>query len=35
MGKRDNAYLKEKLYKISELLKRLNDEIHKLSKLLN
>ena len=35
MGKRDNTYLKEKLYKISELIKKLNDEIHKLSKLLN
>jgi len=35
MGKKENSYLKEKLYKISELLKKLNEEIHKLSRLLS
>ena len=35
MSKKENTYLKEKLFRISELLKKLNEEIHKLSKLLN
>tara|TARA_R110000824_G_scaffold275630_1_gene464278 strand:+ start:283 stop:390 length:108 start_codon:yes stop_codon:yes gene_type:complete len=35
MDKKENTYIKEKLYKISELLKKLNEEIHKLTKLLN
>ena len=35
MGKKENTYLKEKLYKISQLLKKLNEEIHKLSRLLS
>jgi hypothetical protein len=30
----NNEYVKEKLKAIAELLKKLNDEIHKLSKLL-
>ena len=35
MNNNKNTYIKEKLYKIAELLKKLNEEIHKLSKLLN
>jgi len=35
MSKKENTYLKEKLFTISELLKKLNEEIHKLSKLLS
>ena len=35
MDKKESTYIKEKLYKISELLKKLNEEIHKLTKLLN
>jgi len=35
MSKNNETYIKEKLYKISELLKKLNEEIHKLSKLLS
>ena len=35
MSKKGNTYIEERLYKIAELLKKLNDEIHKLSKFLN
>tara|TARA_R100000808_G_C2101875_1_gene118702 strand:- start:104 stop:208 length:105 start_codon:yes stop_codon:yes gene_type:complete len=33
--KNNEKYIKEKLRKIAELLQRLNDEIHKISKILN
>tara|TARA_Y100001963_G_scaffold24634_1_gene33249 strand:+ start:866 stop:970 length:105 start_codon:yes stop_codon:yes gene_type:complete len=33
--KNNEEYIKEKLRKIAELLQRLNDEIHKISKILN
>jgi len=35
MNKSNSKYIKEKLYKIAELLKKLNEEIHKLSRLLS
>jgi hypothetical protein len=35
MSKKENTYIKEKLFKISELLRKLNEEIHKLSKILS
>jgi len=35
MSKKENTYLKEKLHTIAELIKKLNEEIHKISKLLN
>lgn len=34
MNNKKNKYLSDKLYKIAELLKKLNEEVHKLSKLL-
>jgi len=35
MNKESNEYLKKKIKEISSLLKKLNDEIHKISKLIN
>ena len=35
MNKSRNTYIEEKLYKIAELLRKLNEEIHKLTKLLS
>ena len=34
MNNTKNKYISDKLHKIAELLKKLNEEIHKLSKLL-
>tara|TARA_R100000781_G_scaffold11839_2_gene10689 strand:- start:4412 stop:4519 length:108 start_codon:yes stop_codon:yes gene_type:complete len=35
MNKESNEYLKKKIKEISNLLEKLNDEIHKISKLIN